>query len=268
MLENRFRPLWGMPSLIELSEPEDQFRLCRQLGLDFVELNMDLPAFQADRLGRLAALSEKYGVEMTLHLSELFNPANANPTVADAWMRSLRETIRAARLAGVKAVNMHLNKGVYFTLPTGKQYLFDRFRSEYLARIREMREMCEQEIGEGDLRICVENTDGFEPFQFQALGILLESYAFGLTWDIGHSHTAKSDDLPFLLAHSERLSHFHIHDALAHQCHLPLGEGEIDLHKPLSMAAKVCGRCVIEIKIAAALEKSVQWLHEHGWIRE
>ena len=33
----------GMPALIELPEPEDCGALCRELGLQFVELNMNLP---------------------------------------------------------------------------------------------------------------------------------------------------------------------------------------------------------------------------------
>ncbi len=40
----------GMPTLIELRSPEDCAELCRELGLQFVELNMNLPQYQTDQI--------------------------------------------------------------------------------------------------------------------------------------------------------------------------------------------------------------------------
>ncbi len=37
----------GMPTLIELNTLEDNAKLCKELGLDFIEINMNLPQFQA-----------------------------------------------------------------------------------------------------------------------------------------------------------------------------------------------------------------------------
>lgn len=41
---------FGMPTLIEIKLIESCAELCRELGLDFIELNMILPEYQADRL--------------------------------------------------------------------------------------------------------------------------------------------------------------------------------------------------------------------------
>ena len=43
---------FGMPALIELPALEDCAKLCRELGLQFVELNMNLPQYQTDRIDR------------------------------------------------------------------------------------------------------------------------------------------------------------------------------------------------------------------------
>ncbi len=40
----------GMPTLIELNTLEDNAKLCKELGLDFIEINMNLPQFQASTL--------------------------------------------------------------------------------------------------------------------------------------------------------------------------------------------------------------------------
>ena len=41
---------FGMPTLIEIKSIEETAALCHELGLAFIELNMDLPEYQADML--------------------------------------------------------------------------------------------------------------------------------------------------------------------------------------------------------------------------
>ena len=55
---------FGMPFLLETPEIEDAARLCAELGLSFVELNMNFPACQTDKLDPqlLYRLRRKYGV--------------------------------------------------------------------------------------------------------------------------------------------------------------------------------------------------------------
>ena len=83
-----------------------------------------------------------------------------------------------------------------------------------------------------------------------------------LTWDIGHSKAVHEKDVPFLLAHEDRLLHFHIHDGTETppRNHLALGDGEIDLPDRLRLAQSRNARCVLETKTIAALESSVAWL--------
>ena len=41
---------FGTPTLIELKTTEACAALCRELGLSFIELSMDLPDYQADKI--------------------------------------------------------------------------------------------------------------------------------------------------------------------------------------------------------------------------
>ena len=70
---------FGMPTLIELPEPEDCARLCNELGLRFVELNMCLPQYQIDRIDpeQLISVADKYGIYYTIHLDETISPATS-----------------------------------------------------------------------------------------------------------------------------------------------------------------------------------------------
>ena len=111
----------------------------------------------------------------------------------------------------------------------------------------------------------MENTDGFFAYERRAIEYLLESPVFGLTWDIGHSKATGERDVPFLLAHEDRLLHFHIHDGTETppRNHLALGDGVIDLPARLSLARRLGARCVLETKTIEALERSVRWLQSH-----
>lgn len=254
---------FGMPTLIELPSLEETLKLCRELELDFVELNMNLPDYQADRLEeteKLLELKERYQVGYTIHLDENLNICDFNRAVAQAYADTVRRTITAAKKLGAPILNMHMNHGVYFTLPERKVELFAVYGKEYREAWTSFRSMCEEEIGDSGIRICIENTDGFRDYEKQAVCYLLESDAFGLTWDIGHSHSANNIDEAFLMEHEDRLQHFHIHDALGGKNHMALGNGEIDLIQRLQIAQRHCCRCVLETKTVEGLKGSAGWL--------
>ena len=64
-----------MPTLLELQTLEETAALCRELRLQFIELNMNLPQYQPDTLNaeQLQAIAQKYGVYYTIHLDENLN---------------------------------------------------------------------------------------------------------------------------------------------------------------------------------------------------
>lgn len=254
----------GMPTLIELPEPEDCAALCSELGLQFVELNMNLPQYQADQLdaAKLLGISEKYGIFYTIHLDENLNISDFNPLVAEAYFRTVRKTIQTAKQLNIPVLNMHLATGVYFTLPDRKVFLFEEYNDRYLDSIRRFREQCEENIGTSAVKICLENCGGYTPFQMRALELLLDSPVFGLTFDIGHDHSAGNADEPAILGRKDKLFHFHFHDAEGRKNHLPLGTGEIDLQKYWRIAAECGSRIVLETKTVEGLKQSVDWVKE------
>lgn len=252
----------GMPTLIELPGPEDCAGLCRELGLQFIELNMNLPQYQTDRIDieRLERIKEEYGIYFTIHLDENLNPSDFNRYVAQAYRQTAADAIQLAKRLEVPVLNMHLSPGIHFKLPGKKVDLFSAYQGEYQESMRRFRDACEAAIGGSDMKICVENTDGYRDFQLRALDILLGSPDFALTFDIGHNHGAGGGDEAWILRHRERLIHFHLHDAKGAWCHLPFGEGELDVLRYLHLAESQNGRAVLEVKTAAGLRQSVEWL--------
>ncbi|MDO5293893.1 MAG: sugar phosphate isomerase/epimerase family protein [bacterium] len=260
---------FGMPTLIECDSLEDTLELCKELGLDFVELNMNLPQYQVDQLKEvkhLQKLTNRYQSYYTVHLDENLNVSDFNKEVAKAYQNTVLSAIQVAKILAIPILNMHMNHGVHFTLPDRKVQLFQQYEQEYLREMIQFRKMCETAIGTDDIKLCIENTEGFYPYEINAIDMLLESKVFGLTWDIGHSHTAKEVDEPLIRKRQSRLSHFHIHDALEEQNHMILGSGEINVRERLDLARKLECRCVIETKTVEALKKSVDWLREEKYL--
>ncbi len=248
-----------MPALLETGTPEACADLCVELGLQFVELNMNLPQYQLQELdaGRLRRISESRGIYFTLHLDENLNPCDFNPWVADAWLKTAAEAVRFAGRLGMPTVNMHLPEGVYFTLPQGKVYLFDQYMGAFLDRLALFRHACEQAAGESGVRVCVENTGGWShEFSRRGLALLLDSEVFGLTLDVGHNHGAGGGDELIILSREEKLCHLHLHDAMGKRDHLALGEGELDVKRYMELAQRRRCRVVLETKTVKGLRLS------------
>lgn len=257
---------FGMPTLIETVNLEDCARLCKKLGLRFIELNMNLPQYQPQKIDteKFLQIAEKYGIYYTIHLDENLNVSDFNSYVAQSYTKTVLETIEIAKILRVPVLNMHLSKGVYFTLPDRKVYLFSEYKEIYLESIKNFIKVCESAIKDSPIRICLENTDGFTDFHLDALKLFMKSFVFALTFDIGHDYCIGSRDESVLRSYDKKLFHMHMHDAnKGGKNHLALGTGEIDLPKYIQLAEKNNCRVVLETKTVDGLKKSVEWIKKN-----
>ena len=258
---------FGMPTLIEVPTVEETVALCAELGLSFVELNTNFPLHQPHLLDaeQLNALAVRYGIFYTIHLNDEMAVAEFNPAVSAGYRKAVADTIALAKKIGVTKLNMHLSDGAKYTMPDRIVRFYEAYLDDYLEQTRIFRDLCEQEIGDSGIVICVENTNGFYGFQLAALQILLESPVFGLTMDIGHNNCAGCSDEDFILKHQNRLHHMHMHDAKnGKNDHLALGEGELDVNRFLQLAAECNCSVVLETKTVEGLKKSAAWVKNAG----
>ncbi len=279
---------FGMPTLIEYRSLEENIEACDSLGLKFLELNMNLPEYQIDKLentDKFIDAARRRGIYYTIHLDENLDIADFNPIVSKAYFETVRRTIEVAKkllvlrneFGNVKnplTVNMHLNHGIHITLPDKKVQMYERDFERYLSAYIMFRKQCEKWIGDSDIVITVENTDGYRDYEKLAISELLKSRCFALTWDIGHSWAVGEKDAEFIKNNISKLIHFHIHDATSPSAyekkagtnHLVLGDGNLNVEERLNLAVKAGARCVIETKTKEALEKSVKWLSQHEYL--
>ena len=249
-----------MPTLIELPDIDDTVALCRELGLSFIELNMNMPVFCPERLDArvLRKLTAESGVEFTLHLPEGTDLASFQPPVREGHIRCCEDALAWAAEAGVKLANMHMNMGVYFTLPDRKVWVYERYAPQFLASLVEAFEMLLDLANPGGVTLCVENCGDFgRPFIADAVRRLAELPGFALTWDVGHDAKHSFEDTPLILELQDRVAHMHLHDYDGTSNHQVLFTGIVDVPAMLEFAASRGIRAVIEVKTVEALTESV-----------
>ena len=258
---------FGAPTMVQMETLEQGARACRDLKLDFLELNINFPQYLLEKLEpeRLLALAEEYGIFYTLHLDDEMSIADFNPYIAEGYCKTVYDAIELSKTLGIRKLNMHMSRGAKYTLPDRVIYFFEAYEKEYLERIRSFRDACAKHIGDADITICVENTSGYLPFLRRAVEALLESPVFGLTYDIGHNYCAGDMDEEFILAHADRLKHFHIHDCLeGKKDHRTLGTGVLDVKRYLALAEELGCTAVVETKTVESLKQSMDWIRREA----
>lgn len=251
---------FGMPTLIELEGLAANVRLCNELKLDFIELNMNLPAFQAERLDVevLKQLKAEHKIYFTFHLPEDLDVGHFNKRVREANLKIVEDTIRIASRINAPLINMHMGSGIYFTLPDKKVQLYEKFEEEYLRNILESASFIGQMLKGTGIKLAIENTGIYhKPFIRKAVEMFLQKTDCYLTWDIGHDYSSGKKDEAFMLIHKERVRHMHFHDAIGEKNHLELFTGEIDLPYFFDLAKANNCSCVIETKTIEALRNSI-----------
>ena len=261
---------FGMPTLIETKSFEECGALCHELGLAFIELNMDLPNYQVAMLDPdyLSDIAKRYGIFFTIHLEDTSSPWDFNKRISKAYTETVLETIKIAKQIDIPVLNMHFHQGEYFTLPERKAYLFKEYPEVFRQKLIAFRDGCTEAIGNADIKICIENTRSFQlDYVREGISLLLESPVFGLTFDVGHNAGNGFQQQPVIERNINRLYHMHLHDyERVRGDHLPLGEGELDIEKYLTLAEEQNCRTVLEVKTVDGLRSSVNWLKNKGFI--
>ena len=257
---------YGMPQLIELNQIEENVQLCSQLGLDFIELNCNLPSCQPETINvqYLNLLKSQYNISFTLHLPEDLDLGHFNRHVREAHLRVIEEAIGVADRLGCKILNIHMNPGPYVTLPKEKVQLYDKYEQLYLENLKSSMELIDIWLGGTGVLIAIENTGLFNrPYIQASVKQLLKSRRFCLTWDVGHDYSSSHVDRDFLLEHQSDIKHIHLHDAKGKKDHLALYSGEVDLKEKLEIAKKNRASVLIEVKTKESLIQSVARLKQN-----
>jgi sugar phosphate isomerase/epimerase len=258
----------GMPTLVEFLRFEDNLVLCRKLGLELVEIHMDLPTCLPETMSpyKLRDLANEYGIEFSVHLPEELDLASHHPSIRKGHQDRFRETIDWAASAGIRKLNMHLHNGIYFTLPDRKVWIYERNEPGFIKLLIESFTRLNEWAGMYGLTICIENTGNFQmPFIGRALHLLLSSFDHvHLTWDVGHDAKSGFAEESFFVKNVDRIRHMHLHDYVDGKDHQPLFSGIVPIRDRLAIANRNDASVIVEVKTSESLERSVTALKDAG----
>ncbi|MDP3388147.1 MAG: sugar phosphate isomerase/epimerase [Eubacteriales bacterium] len=259
----------GMPSLIELNSFEDTIDLCRELELDFVELNMNLPSNFIENLpsDKLLKTKEKHQISYTMHMPDDMDMGVFFQSVRDGYVKLALDTVSWAREAGVELLNFHIIEGAKMTLPQKKIFIYDQYSDIFVRNfVDSFNAVCKSAI-KNKIGINIENSGNFNRlFAQDALNQVLAIEGTGITWDIGHDSANNYIDHDYLMKMSKHITHMHFHDTRGQKDHLVPFDGELDLVNRIDFAVKRNLTVLIEVKTIAALKESVYILRQRNLI--
>lgn len=255
---------YGMPQLLDIQEIESNIQLCEKLGLNFIELNTNLPDCQPDRINvrYLNLLKKQYGVEFTIDLPENIDLGHFNRREREAYLKIVEESIGIADRLGVKILNLQMNPGVHFTIPNDEIELYEAYKKEYLANIKACKEAIDLFLGGTDVMLSIQNTGILNrPHIQEAVEILLESHRFCLTWDLNNDYCHSCIDHSFILKHIDRVKYVHLYDTVLADQNLSLLNEEV-INEVFHLVRANKPTILIEVRTQEALIQSVAKLKE------
>lgn len=242
---------YGMPTLAKFNSIKDNYLFAKENHLDFIELNMDLPYCFCDE-----DLTQ-YDMCFTMHISEEVNVADLNPNLQKSYLEEAIREIEFGVKNQIKKFNLHIDSGVYFTLPDGKYYLNERYIDIYKKHLDESCKVLDKIAKENEIEINFENTKVHD-FVSVAVEVITKYPNLGFTLDIGHNEKNGNKAYP-LFYPTGKIRHIHMHDYDGKSDHLAIGDGIVDFSKYQDLLDKCY--VVVEVKEADDLVKSIKELN-------
>ncbi len=184
-----------------------------------------------------------------------------DPDIREITIDRYVETIMISQSLGAEWVLFHLN---YIPLV----YSSERLRRIWLNNAVNSFE----QILKLAVPIHIENTYEDDPKVFKDFFERLRSDKIFMCLDIGHAYAYSNIEISeWITVLSPYIREVHLHESLkGKDVHAALGSGYIDMSKVLTELENNCGNDLI-ITLEPAndedLQRSIEWLREHGWIK-
>lgn len=244
-----------MPQLYEFDTIEENLILCKDLGLDFVELNLNFGYCRAEMEAKTVCdLLKKYNLQATLHFYDEADFGSYDEVV-EAYL-ILLDRYASLGKGYIKQINVHNIPGPVVTISGVKNYIYEKEYDVYIKRLINNFKRAEEICKRNDINMVIENTDNIPAYMKRTYKDLYDN-GFRFCYDIGHD--GLSYDIIYEINEELNLpfDEFHIHDGTRKKCHLALGDGEIDIKKFKDLAIKNNAFVVLEVKQKSDLLVSV-----------
>lgn len=246
----------GMPTLVEYNSIYENTKLCKNLGLNFVELNLDLPYCFPEH-SNLKEIKQEFNIDYTIHLSEKIDIGDLNSNLREFYISEIERIINwGVTQANIKKYNLHIDPGIHFSLPDKKIFIYEQYLKDYQEAVNKSCIKLSEMAKKYNVIILFENVK-IESYTKYAIDIIAKYDNLFFTLDLGHNirygNTAKN----LFLQYPKKIQHIHMHDYDGNKDHQQLGSGLLNIKEEISYAAKNDIDVLIEVKREEELKNSV-----------
>ena len=249
----------GMPIIAEYKTLDQHINLCRELGFDFIELNMGCPCSMPHKID-WKAMKDCKDIFFTVHLPESLQVGELYEPARKREIDYIMKLIKLFRTNGdITKFTLHFDAGIVMTLTDRKVYMFEEYKEDYLNSLRKSFKTLSKFAAKLGVTICFENTWTY-PF-------LLEGYQEILKWDnlffvldAGHDERSDKTASKFFMKHPNRIKHIHMHDFDGSTDHKELGTGKVNVGEYVKFCQANNLTMLLEVRTKKELERSFKML--------
>ena len=249
---------YGMPTLIEYNTLEENVKLCSELELSFIELNLGMSYClpENNSIDNLIKLKEKHKLEFILYFPEEIDFGSPYREIQNANIALFKRFVDYGRKIGVPLINIHLLPGRRVILPDRDVWLNELRLDNYITLLKTIFKQLVDIADSHQILVCVENCV-MPVFFKQVLSNLREVAGLYFTYNVGHDAKTNYILKSAFYNIGNRVKHIHLHDYDKNNDHQVLFKGIINLYDKLDFARKHKTRVLIEMKTVADLRTSV-----------
>lgn len=250
---------YGMPVLMEFDNVLDNIHVAKELGFDFLELNINMMyCTPSDKFRNdLLSYKKEYDIDFTLHYFDTLDISSNSKHYRNYLYTEFSEI--GKHLEGiVEKIVLHLEPGAYMTIRSVKNYVYAT-DPDYVPRTLNTLKTIREILHTFGISVVCENVP-IQPFM-EDLYKTLNEHGFMFCYDIGHN-VIYNDYLyeSFRSKYNLFVSHMHMHNVYNKKDHQELSKGEILIPKYVEYAKENKIDVVIEVKDLENLKKSVDFL--------
>lgn len=252
---------YGMPTLIEFNSLEENIRLCKELNLDLIEINMTMPYCYPENndVNKLNELRRINNIEFIMNFPQEIDFGTNYQEIQNANLSLFKRYLEYGRKIGINRVNIQLSKGPVITIPNHIIPIYEMEYQQYIMRLHKAFSQIAKIAYPYQIQVCVENTFSSRLMKliFNQL-INIDNLYF--TYNVGND--AKGNFLleSFFYQYSDRVGLIHLHDYDKENVNQILFRGIINLYDKIEFAKKNNINIIIDNRNIEAIKTSVYHL--------
>ncbi len=255
---------FGMPVLMEYDNVRDNVLLASKLGLDFVELNLNmlycLPTFHLAK--ELEHYKREYKIGFTAHYYDTVDISSIN-THYQTFLYTDFEHLGSILQGVIKRLVVHIEPGAYMTIRGEKNHVYSQDEG-YIDRSLNTLIHLRSVLSKYHIELMLENVP-IKPWMSELYDVL-NKHGFKFCWDVGHDKIY--DDFLYSSIrkkYSLNVKHMHLHNVKDGMDHRSLEAGVLPINDRIDYAIDHNVQVVVEVKDRENLERSIKYLEENGY---